>query len=64
MFVWRASTVMNMLKDYLPKSHEGLARIAGAWGSGDQQKTIDDMKDKLEGESWGAVVKAAGVQPE
>jgi mannose-1-phosphate guanylyltransferase len=48
MFVWRASTVMDMLKEYLPKSHEGLTKIANAWGAADQQKTVDQIYSTLQ----------------
>ena len=40
MFVWRASTVMDVLREYLPKSAQGLEQIAAAWGTNKQEETI------------------------
>ncbi len=40
MFVWKASTVLQQLKEYLPKSHEGLSKIAAAWGDAQQESTV------------------------
>lgn len=48
MFVWRASTVMDVLKEYLPKSHEGLSKIAAAWGTADQEKSIGEIYPTLQ----------------
>lgn len=63
MFVWRASTVMNMLREYLPKSHEGLTRIAAAWGTPDQQGAIDTIYPTLQKISIDyAVMEPAGQQ--
>ncbi|MEM1011139.1 MAG: mannose-1-phosphate guanylyltransferase [Planctomycetota bacterium] len=39
MFVWRASTVLDAIKEFLPESHKGLAKIADAWGT-DQQADV------------------------
>ena len=63
MFVWRASTVMQTLKEYLPKSHEGLTKIASAWGTPDQQKSIDEIYPTLQKISIDyAVMEPAGRQ--
>jgi mannose-1-phosphate guanylyltransferase len=40
MFVWRADTVLNMLKQYLPQAHAGLTRIADAWGTAQQAAVL------------------------
>ena len=39
MFVWRAATVLDSLKEFLPESHKGLTQIADAWGT-DRQATV------------------------
>lgn len=63
MFVWRASTVMDTLKDYLPKSHEGLSKIAAAWGTPSQQSAIDDIYPTLQKISIDyAVMEPAGKE--
>lgn len=63
MFVWSAATVMNMLREYLPKSHEGLSKIAAAWGTPAQQKAIDEIYPTLQKISIDyAVMEPAGQQ--
>ena len=41
MFVWRASTVMDELKQHLPESHAGLTKIAAAWDTPDRVKVLN-----------------------
>ncbi|HQY89588.1 MAG TPA: sugar phosphate nucleotidyltransferase, partial [Tepidisphaeraceae bacterium] len=40
MFVWKASTILSRLKEYLPKSYEGLQIIAKAWDTGTRDETL------------------------
>ena len=47
MFVWRASTVLDALAEFLPESHKGLARIAEAWGTGDQDRVLGETYPTL-----------------
>jgi mannose-1-phosphate guanylyltransferase len=63
MFVWRASTVMDTLREYLPKSAEGLDKIAAAWGTPDQEKAIAEIYPTLQKISIDyAVMEPAGQQ--
>jgi mannose-1-phosphate guanylyltransferase len=47
MFVWRADTVLGELEKHLPDSHRGLMRIADAWGTANQERTLADIYPKL-----------------
>lgn len=47
MFVWKASTIMDCLRRYKPESYEGLTKIAGAWGTDDQQRVLDEVYPTL-----------------
>jgi mannose-1-phosphate guanylyltransferase len=47
MFVWRASTVLDALKQYLPESHKGLTKIADAWGTPDQARVLQETYPTL-----------------
>jgi mannose-1-phosphate guanylyltransferase len=48
MFVWRADTVLKELKKHLPTSHEGLQKIASAWGTADQDRVLKEVYPKLQ----------------
>lgn len=48
MFVWKASTVLSRLKEYLPKSHEGLMTIAKSWDTIDRQSTLQKTYPTLQ----------------
>jgi mannose-1-phosphate guanylyltransferase len=63
MFVWRAATVMDVLRDYLPKSCEGLEKIAAAWGTPQQEQAVADIYPTLQKISIDyAVMEPAGQQ--
>lgn len=47
MFIFKASTFMDCLKRYKPESYEGLTKIASAWGTRDQAKTIAEVYPTL-----------------
>ncbi|HMN40449.1 MAG TPA: mannose-1-phosphate guanylyltransferase [Phycisphaerales bacterium] len=47
MFVFHAATFMDCLKRFKPESHEGLLKIQAAWGTKDQQQTINDIYPTL-----------------
>lgn len=47
MFVWSAATVMDCLRRWKPESHEGLSKIAAAWGTKDQKKVLDAVYPTL-----------------
>jgi mannose-1-phosphate guanylyltransferase len=47
MFVWRAKTILANLQRFLPDSVEPLRRIAAAWDSPAQEKTLQEWFPKL-----------------
>ena len=47
MFVWRASTVLDALGEFLPESHKGLTRIGEAWGTADQAEVVNEVYPSL-----------------
>lgn len=40
MFVWKARTILEQLRQHLPAAYEGLQKIAAAWGTPKQAETI------------------------
>ena len=47
MFAWRAATILAQLKKQLPQSYNAIMEIAAAWGTPNQQKTIDALYPTL-----------------
>lgn len=47
MFVFSAATVMRALQTYLPETHAGLCEIATAWGTPEQQATLQRVYPTL-----------------
>jgi mannose-1-phosphate guanylyltransferase len=47
MFVWKASTVMECLKRFVPASYEGLMKIQGAWGTPEQARVLNEVYPTL-----------------
>ncbi len=47
MFIFKASTFLDCLKKYKPESYEGVMKIAAAWGTRDQAKTIAEIYPTL-----------------
>jgi mannose-1-phosphate guanylyltransferase len=47
MFVWKASTFMDALQRYKPESHEGLIKIAEAWGTPRQDEVLRNIYPSL-----------------
>lgn len=43
MFVWKAATVMECLKRFVPESHAGLVKIQEAWGTPEQERVLQDV---------------------
>lgn len=48
MFVWKAATLMDCIRRYHPKNHEGLMKIADAWDTPARDAVIDDVYPRLE----------------
>jgi mannose-1-phosphate guanylyltransferase len=47
MFVFRARAFLDAMKRFMPESHEGLSRIAAAWGTRDQPRLLNDVYPTL-----------------
>jgi mannose-1-phosphate guanylyltransferase len=47
MFVWKAATVLECIKQYKPESYEGLLRIQDAWGTPRQREVLDAVYPTL-----------------
>ncbi len=47
MFVWKAATVMECLKQYKPESYEGLRQIQEAWGTERQGAVLGEIYPTL-----------------
>lgn len=47
MFVWKASTILDCLRRYKPESHEGLMKIAEAWGTSRQAAVLGEVYPTL-----------------
>ena len=47
MFVWRADAVLNELAIHLPETYAGLEKIAAAWGTPNQESTVNTIYPKL-----------------
>ena len=63
MFVWKADTVLAMIKTHLPKLHKGLMKIEASFGKDTEQKVLEKVYDSIEGESidYGVMEKAKNV---
>ena len=48
MFVWRAATILAQLAEHLPASHAAVQTMAQAWGTPEQQPTIERLYPALE----------------
>lgn len=48
MFVWKASTVLKRLEEYLPLSHAGLKRIAEAWDTPERDTVLSEVYPNLQ----------------
>ncbi len=47
MFVWRATTLLDCIRRYHPENYAGLMKIADAWGTPQQQKTLEEIYPTL-----------------
>ncbi len=47
MFVWKAATVMECLKQFKPESYDGLLKIQEAWGTDRQQSVLAEVYPTL-----------------
>lgn len=63
MFVFSARQFLALYERYLPENREGMRRIAGAWGTHDQQRVLDDVYPTLKKTSvdYGVMEPASGA---
>ncbi len=47
MFVWKASTFLEALKEFKPESHAGLMKIQAAWGTKKQKSVLEEIYPTL-----------------
>jgi len=47
MFVWRADTLLECIRRYMPQNHEGLTRIADAWDTPRRGPVLDEVYPTL-----------------
>ncbi len=47
MFVWKARTLLDQLRQHLPESYAGLMKIADAWGTPQQEKVLSEIYPTL-----------------
>ena len=65
MFVWRAATLMNCIKEYEPENHDGLMRIAEAWDTPERQFALEEIYPTLKKISVDfAVMEPASKDPD
>lgn len=62
-FIWRASTILEQIRLYMPKLHEGLERIQKTIATKDYESTVADVYAQLKGESidYGVMEHASNV---
>ncbi|WP_324716934.1 mannose-1-phosphate guanylyltransferase [Carboxydochorda subterranea] len=63
MFVWRTGAIREAIATYMPALHEGLERIAAAWGGPDHARTAADVYARLDSVSidYGVLERAREI---
>jgi mannose-1-phosphate guanylyltransferase len=63
MFVWKASTILNAIKQFLPELHEGLMQIRGALGTEREEEIAGEVYSAQKAVSidYGVMEKAEDV---
>ena len=63
MFVWKASTVLSSIKEFMPDLHAGLQKIQDAVGTADYEKVLESVFPTLPSESidYGVMEKARDI---
>src|SRR6185295_15333235 len=47
MFVWKAATILEQIRQHLPAAHDGLTKIAAAWNTPNQQAALNAIYPTL-----------------
>lgn len=63
MFIWKVSTILKNLEEYLPETYQGLRKIGDAIGSEDEQKVLEKEFHAFKSESidYGIMEKAKNI---
>ena len=63
MFIWKVSTILENLEEYLPEMYQGLCRIGTAIGTEDEQKVLEEEFCAFKSESidYGIMEKAKNI---
>lgn len=63
MFVWKISTILKNIKEFLPKTYEGLLKIKAAIGTEDQETVLESEFEQFDSESidYGIMEKADDI---
>jgi mannose-1-phosphate guanylyltransferase len=63
MFIWKVSTILENLKQYLPETYEGLCRIQAAIGTAEEQAVLEKEFSAFRSESidYGVMEKAKHI---
>lgn len=63
MFVWKISSILSNLKQYMPETYEGLLRIQNAIGTAEQDKVLNEEFQAFVSESidYGIMEKASDI---
>ena len=63
MFVWKISTILNNMKEFMPKTYEGLVKIQDAIGTEEQESVLEAEFEKMDSESidYGIMEKAENI---
>ena len=63
MFIWKASTILESIRECLPETYAGLERVEAAIGTGDYDRVIDEEYRKMESASidYGVMEKARSI---
>ena len=63
MFIWKVSTILDNLKEYVPETYEGLQRIGAAIGTPDAQNVLETEFRAFRSESidYGVMEKAKNI---
>lgn len=63
MFVWKISSILDNMKQFMPETYEGLMKIKDAIGTEEEEQTLKAEFEKMESESidYGIMEKAKNI---
>lgn len=63
MFIWKASTILNRIEEFLSETHSGLMKIKDAIGSADYEKILCEIFNAFSSESIDYAVMEKAANP-